>query len=56
MTSRYCVRRQLGICGREKQGSGAEPLLLCDNTGCYVLQFDCENCEMRVLQAKIPQP
>ena len=58
MTSRYCVRRQLGICGREKQGSGAgsDPLLLCDNTGCYVLQFDCENCEMRVLQAKNPQP
>jgi putative protease len=58
MTSRYCVRRQLGICGREKQGPGAEaePLLLCDNTGCYVLQFDCEHCEMLVLQGKNPQP
>lgn len=58
MTSRYCVRRQLGICGRDKQGSqeGAGPLLLCDNTGCYVLQFDCDNCEMRVMQAKNPQP
>lgn len=58
MTSRYCVRRQLGICGREKQGpgAGAEPLLLCDMTGCYVLQFDCDKCEMLVLQAKNPQP
>jgi putative protease len=54
MVSRYCVRHQLGICGRgeRKEGKAAEPLLLCDNTGCYVLQFECGRCEMLVLPEK----
>lgn len=57
MVSRYCVRRQLGICGSEerKAGKAAEPLLLCDNTGCYVLRFDCRRCEMLVLPEEKPR-
>ncbi len=50
MTCRYCVRRQLSLCPRDKgQGSGdAEPLLLSDNTGEYLLVFACDRCEMTV--------
>ena len=52
MTCRYCVRRQLSLCPRDKgQGRGdAEPLLLSDNTGEYLLVFACDRCEMTVMK------
>ena len=48
MHTKYCIRRQLGICARKKknqQGKG-EPLILADNTGSYQVHFDCDACEM----------
>ncbi len=52
MTCKYCIKRQLEICPRENRVTVKllEPLSLCDNTGCYELQFDCCKCEMRVLR------
>lgn len=50
MTSKYCIRRQLGICARagKEPGPAAEPLILADNTGRYLVRFHCEVCEMTV--------
>lgn len=50
MTCKYCIRAQLGICPKMGQNvSGiVEPLVLVDNTGEYLLGFDCERCEMTV--------
>lgn len=50
MTCRYCVRAQLYLCPRDA-GQGvdhAEPLVLADNTGEYLLTFACDRCEMMV--------
>jgi len=54
MTCRYCLRRQLGLCPKDSREAAEiqEPLVLCDNTGCYELRFDCGRCEMLVLQPK----
>jgi len=48
MTTRYCVRQQLGICPNARGGKlvRAESLLLADNTGRYELVFHCGRCEM----------
>ena len=54
MTTRYCIRRQLGICartGKNRQGT-AEPLVLADKTGRYLVQFDCDLCEMTIVALK----
>ncbi len=49
MTTRYCVKLQLGLCGR----SLPEPLALIDEQGRRLeLQFDCEACEMAVYLAR----
>ena len=50
MTSRYCIKAQLGLCHKLGRQNGAliEPLTLADNTGEYTLAFDCEKCEMTV--------
>jgi putative protease len=43
MTLKYCLRRQLGMCGDD------EPLTLVDAEGHRLeLRFDCERCEMEV--------
>jgi len=54
MTTRYCVRKQLGICPNERaQGVvRAESLLLSDNTGTYKLVFHCGRCEMTLHKLK----
>lgn len=56
MTCRYCIKRQLEICPKERRGVAQlpEPLTLCDNIGCYELQFDCGSCEMRIMRRKNP--
>jgi putative protease len=42
MTSKYCIRRQLGLCSRSAGApdGSAEPLILADRTGRYLVQFD----------------
>ncbi len=52
MTSKYCLRRQLGMCGgRHHHGRpAAEPLVLADRTGSYLVRFDCDRCEMTVVR------
>jgi putative protease len=45
MTTRYCIREQLGLCGVPL----AEPLTLIDDEGRRLkLRFDCEQCAMEV--------
>ncbi len=45
MTTRYCIREQLGLCG----AGIAEPLTLIDDEGRRLeLRFDCEHCAMEV--------
>ena len=50
MTTRYCVRFQLGMCSHStsQEQAIAEPLILSDKTGKYLLQFHCRQCEMTV--------
>lgn len=54
MTTRYCLRRELGICKKEKNGSKAyrnarEPFYIQSGPTRFRLQFDCNRCEMRVI-------
>jgi putative protease len=45
MTTRYCIREQLGLCG----AGIAEPLTLIDDEGRRLeLRFDCDHCAMEV--------
>ena len=50
MTTRHCIKAQLGMCAKMKmqRAAPAEPLTIADNTGTYVLGFDCNACEMTV--------
>jgi putative protease len=50
MTTKYCIKAQLGMCTKlnAKSSAFAEPLLLADNAGNYELDFDCDKCEMIV--------
>jgi putative protease len=51
MRSRYCVRRELGLCGEKLRREGfEEPLFLRGPEGntCR-LEFDCSSCEMRLV-------
>lgn len=50
MTTRYCIKYELGICP-SKQNSKIkhpEPLSLQDERRSYPLEFDCRNCLMKV--------
>lgn len=54
MTTKYCIRAQLGLCTRLHQAhSYVEPFILADNTGEYVLESDCAQCEMTVRKKPI---
>ncbi len=47
MTTKYCLRRQLGMCPREDNKEVEATLfLLSDNTGTYEVHFHCRACEM----------
>ncbi len=50
MTTKYCIRRQLGLCARmgKEPHIDAESLILADNTGRYLVAFHCERCEMSI--------
>ena len=49
MTTRYCLRHELGICPRQDKQAGNDPLLLVDEEGDTLeLRFNCRNCRMEV--------
>lgn len=49
MTTRYCLRRELGCCKKTPEGANLqEPLRLQSNDVSLLLKFDCTNCEMKV--------
>lgn len=53
MDTRYCIRRELGACLREKDGSKLpRELFLKNESGTYRLDFDCANCGMKVVKVK----
>jgi putative protease len=53
MTTRYCLRKELGLCQGANSGSPAEPLILQDEDGReYELQFSCGRCGMEVFFGK----
>lgn len=53
MTTRYCLRNELGICLMNKQHKQPEnikpPLFLENNGRSFLLEFDCKKCEMKVI-------
>lgn len=50
MTTRYCLRRELGACLRTKQGGKLPAELYLRAPGVtYRLDFDCANCRMKVV-------
>lgn len=49
MTTRYCIRRQLGMCSRFGGSDRSGPLRLIDDEGRELdLRFDCKECMMEV--------
>lgn len=51
MTTRHCVLRELGLCLKEKgkPSNVRFPLFLNFDGGKFRLDFDCKNCEMKVI-------
>ncbi|MDE7412997.1 MAG: U32 family peptidase [Muribaculaceae bacterium] len=57
MTTRYCLRRELGCCkknpsDKRMNGKMKEPLTLTTGRHSFRLEFDCKNCEMHVISPK----
>ncbi len=50
MTTRYCIKHELGYCERFQgaKNTPPEPLYLEDQNRKYLLNFDCKNCLMRI--------
>ena len=49
MTTRYCIKRQLGLCPKDGAKKLPEPLSLVDSDGNTLeLRFDCDACRMEV--------
>ena len=53
MTTRYCLRREMGACLRDKATADTLPreLYLRAPIGDFRLDFDCRNCEMHLLRS-----
>ncbi len=50
MTTRYCLRRELGACLKEKGAHRLpSPLYLSSASATYRLDFDCARCQMRLI-------
>lgn len=53
MTTKHCLKYELGFCVKEPQDSDRErlyePLFLYNKDGMYKLEFDCKGCFMHVL-------
>lgn len=53
MTTRYCLRKELGACLKEKNGAKLpSPIFLKNDSGVYRLDFDCRVCGMKVVKCK----
>jgi len=54
LSSRYCLRFELGLCGNQLAEKGyREPLFLIDQQNRpLALQFDCQNCRMHLLLSR----
>lgn len=58
MTTRYCLRRELGVCLRDSSVSKKKrdrfrgPLTISSGPNTFSLEFDCKACEMTVKKAK----
>lgn len=58
MTTRYCLRRELGCCLKDKTVPQAKrwkyqgPLTIATGPHSFSLDFDCRNCEMNVVRKK----
>ncbi|WP_304472510.1 DUF3656 domain-containing protein, partial [uncultured Muribaculum sp.] len=53
MTTRYCLRRELGACLRTPQGRRYKaPLWLVHGSRRFMLDFDCKECRMHVIAVK----
>lgn len=54
MQTRYCLRRELGCCLKEKGASNLpQPLFLRNESGLYRLHFDCSRCGMDIFRCRI---
>lgn len=56
MTSKYCLRYELGQCFNHKNNNSVAPdyqqaLYLRNNKNWFQLQFDCKNCQMLILKS-----
>lgn len=50
MTTKYCLKYELGICPSKQDGNPTGKLYLRDNHSRFPLEFDCQNCVMKVLK------
>jgi hypothetical protein len=49
MTTKYCLRRELGLCPGRHAGSSVEPMILVDEDGQrFELRFRCGSCGMEI--------
>ena len=48
MTTKHCIRYANGLCSKET-GKPAVPLYLTNERGRFRLDFDCKNCQMKVI-------
>lgn len=54
MTTRYCLRRELGCCLKEKDGKALpKKLFLASGPVRYRLDFDCAKCQMHVISGSV---
>ena len=51
MTTKHCVRYANGMCAKET-GKPATPLYISNDRGRFRLEFDCKNCQMKVIYKK----
>lgn len=49
MTTPYCIRREMGMCLRQRGNGRATPLWLRHGRQAYRLEFDCGRCLMKVI-------
>lgn len=53
MTTRYCLRRELGACLKEKNADRLpSPLYLTAHAATYRLDFDCAHCQMKIVNSE----
>lgn len=51
MATKYCIRRELGACLRESCGASLpSPLYLRNESGTYLVEFDCRRCGMNIIK------